>query len=246
MNAIVLAGGAPDRVAALEPGAANKAFVHIGERTLVERTLRAVREVPRVERIVVVAPVSTHGNRALAIADECRTDGTRMVESLRSGVRDFPPDEPLLIAASDLPILTREALDEVIDTALARDLDLGYTCLERRYHDARFPQIPHTWARMRDGSFCGGGIVVLKPRVLPQLATLIDRLGAARKAPVRLAAIFGWGTLARFALGTLSIAAAERRASELIGAKAGAIQCTHPEIAVNVDRPTDVDLVRVL
>lgn len=242
----MLAGGPPDAVAALEPGVPNKAFVHIGATTLVERTLRAVRTVPRIRRIIVVVPESAFGARALACADETRADGPRMIESLRSGLAGFPPDEPLLITASDLPILTQAALDEVIDTALARDLDLAYSCLERRYHDARFPAIPHTWARMREGQFCGGGAVVLKPRIMVRLETLLDQLGTARKSPLRLAAIFGWGTLARFAFGRLSIAGAEERTSRLLAAHAGAIRCTHPEIAVNVDRPADVALARDL
>jgi len=224
----------------------NKAFVHIGAATLVERTLRAVRTVPRIERIIVVAPEAALTDAALAGADERRPDGPRMIESLRSGLTGFAPDEPLLITASDLPLLTRVALDEVIDDALARDLDLGYSCLERRYHEARFPQFPHTWARMRDGQFCGGGAVVLKPRVMPHLERLLDKLGTARKSPLRLAAIFGWGTLARFALGRLSIAAAEQRASRLVAARAGAIRSTQPEIAINVDRPADVALARAL
>jgi GTP:adenosylcobinamide-phosphate guanylyltransferase len=244
VNALVLAGGPPDAVAALEPGVPNKAFVHIGASTLVERTLRAVRTVPRIERIIVVAPEAALADAGLADADERRPDGPRMIESLRSGLAGLAPDEPVLITASDLPILTRAALDEVIDAALARDLDLGYSCLERRYHDARFPQVPHTWARMRDGQFCGGGAVVLKPRVMAQLETLLDQLGTARKSPLRLAAIFGWGTLLRFALGRLSIVVAEQRASRLIGARAGAIRCTHPEIAINVDHPSDVAFAR--
>jgi GTP:adenosylcobinamide-phosphate guanylyltransferase len=214
--------------------------VHVGDTTLVERTLRAVRDVPRIKRIIVVTPEAALADRALGVADEARVDGPRMIESLHSGLAGFAPDEPLLITASDLPILTRAALDEVIDDALARDLDLGYSCLERRYHNVRFPTIPHTWARMREGQFCGGGAVVLKPRVMGRLETLLDQLGSARKSPLRLAAIFGWGTLARFALGRLSIADAEQRASRLIDARAGAIRCTHPEIAINVDRPADV------
>jgi hypothetical protein len=75
---------------------------------------------------------------------------------------------------------------------------------------------------------------------MPRLATLLDRLGAARKAPLRLAAIFGWPTLARFAFGSLSISRAEARASALLGARAGAVRCTHPEIAINIDRVDDV------
>ncbi len=242
MNAIVLAGGPSDAVAALTAGAANKAFVPIAGTTLVERTLRALRDVPRVGHITVVAPAVTHELPALALADERRVDGARMIDSLRSGSAGCAPDEIVIVAASDLPVLTRAAIDEFIDLVRQRDLDIGYACLARRYHDACCAYIPHTWARMRDGQFCGGGLTALKPRALPRLANVLDALGAARKAPLRLAGVLGWDILARFALGQLSIAAAETRASALLQAPVGAICCTHPEIAVNVDRPADIAL----
>jgi GTP:adenosylcobinamide-phosphate guanylyltransferase len=246
VNAVVLAGGDSDDVAALQPGAANKAFVTIHGRTLVERVIAALRAVPRIERIVAVAPETTRGAAQLAAADEFRPDGRRMIESLRSGAAGFPADAPLLVVASDLPVLTTAAIDEVIDAVAARDLDIAYTCLARRYHDARYPQIPHTWARMREGQFCGGGVSAVKPRALDRLGEFLDALGAARKAPLRLATVFGWDVVARFALGRLSIAGAESRATRILRAPAGAICCTHPEIAVNVDRPADVELAAAL
>jgi molybdopterin-guanine dinucleotide biosynthesis protein A len=246
MNAVVLAGGPPDAVAAQEPGAANKAFVKIAGTTLVERTLRAIRDVPRINRIIVVAPTSAHDHPALAIADERRPDGPRMIESLTSGLTGFDPSESILVAASDLPMLTREAIDEAIDAIIERNADIAYSCLERRYHDAKFPTVPHTWARLREGQFCGGGITAIKPRALPQLAELLDALGKARKAPLRLASILGWDIVPAFIFGRLSIEEAEKRASKLLGAPAAAIQCTHPEIAVNVDRISDIALAETL
>lgn len=240
MNALVLAGGAPDAVALLEPGAANKAFIRVGGIALVQRVLETLRAVPRVERLVVVAPQSTHGSAALASADETRADGRRMIESLRSGLAGFPADVPILVVTSDLPVLTIAAVDEVLDALAVRDLDIAYTCVARRYHDACYPHIPHTWARLRDGQFCGGGAIAIKPRALERLADVLDALGAARKAPLRLAAVFGWDVLLRFALGRLAIADAEARATAILRAPVGAIRCTHPEIAVNVDRPSDV------
>ena len=39
---------------------------------------------------------------------------------------------------------------------------------------------------MREGRFCGGGLVALEPRVLPALRSVLDDLGAARKSPLRL------------------------------------------------------------
>jgi hypothetical protein len=145
-----------------------------------------------------------------------------------------------------LPMLTRAALDEVIDAVIARNADVAYSCLERRFHDARFANVPHTWARLREGQFCGGGITAIKPRALPQLAQLLDSLGAARKAPLRLASILGWDIVPQFVLGRLSIASAEARATRILGAPAAAIQCTHPEIAINVDRVSDVALAEML
>jgi hypothetical protein len=163
-----------------------------------------------------------------------------MIQSLRSGLQGFTGDALIVVAASDLPALDAAAVDEFVDGALARELDLAYACLERSYHVAAFPEFPHTWARLREGRFCGGGVVALRPRVLPRLAQLLDALGAARKSPLRLASIFGWRVLLRFALGLLAIEQAEARASKLIGARVGAVRCTLPQIALNVDRVDDV------
>ncbi|HZO95392.1 MAG TPA: NTP transferase domain-containing protein [Candidatus Baltobacteraceae bacterium] len=240
LDAVVLAGGPPDAVAALEPGAPNKAFVRIAGVPLVARTIAGLRGSSRIDRIVVVAPPAAAAHPALAGASEVRGDGRRMVQSLRSGLEGFTEDGLVIVAASDLPALDATAVDEFVDAALARDADLAYACLERRYHVAAYPEFPHTWARMRDGRFCGGGLVAIRPRVLPRLAALLDALGAARKSPLRLAGLFGWDVLARFALGRLSIAHAEERASRLVAARVAAIRCTRPQIALNVDRVADV------
>jgi molybdopterin-guanine dinucleotide biosynthesis protein A len=245
-TAVVLAGGPADEVAALEAGAVNKAFVHIGGVTLVERTLRALRASSEIDRIIVVAPASTHGDPALALADERRIDGEKIGISLRSGLRDLPPDEIVLLCTSDLPILTPTSVDDFVDYARQQDADLGYGCVEQTVHEALYPDVPHTWARLHDGTFCGAGLVAIKPRALPALEGFIERLGAARKNPLRLASLFGWNVFARFAVGRLSVAGAERRASQLLGARVCALVSPYPETGVNVDRVSDVALAEKL
>jgi GTP:adenosylcobinamide-phosphate guanylyltransferase len=246
MNAVVLAGGGPDAVSATVPSLPNKAFVEIGGIALVARVIAALRGSTGIARIIVVAPPASHGDAALAGADERRADGARMVESLESGLAGAPPDEPLLIAASDLPVLTAAAVAEFLAHAQTRDLDLAYAIVSQRDHRAAFPNVPHTWAKMVEGRYCGGGLVALKPRVLPALRAVLDDLGAARKSPLRLAALFGWDILPRFALGSLTVEAAERRASNILRAPTGAIRCTHAEVAVNVDSPSDIALANGL
>ncbi len=246
IDAIVLAGGAPDAVAALAREAPNKAFVPIAGRTLVERTLAALRATPGVGRIVVVAPHAARERSELALADEVRDDGRTMLASLRSGVRAAAVDRPILICASDLPLLNRVALEEFLELAFFRDADVVYGCVERATHERHFTGVPHTWARLREGQFASAGVVTLRPRVLPALDGLLGRLGVARKNPLRLASIFGPYVLARYALRRLSLSDVEQRASELLGAPAAAAVCSHAEIAINVDRPSDVALAERL
>jgi molybdopterin-guanine dinucleotide biosynthesis protein A len=244
--AVVLAGGPPDDVARQQPGAPNKAFVEIGGVALVARVLSALRASPSIGRIVVVAPPSVRDHPAIAIADELRPDGARITESLRSGLSGFPPDDDVLVVASDLPILTVAAVEDFVARVSALDADIVYGCVEKRIHVARFPQVPHTWARLREGTFCGGGIVSIKPRALPQLERFIERLGAARKYPLRLASLFGWDVLARYAAGRLAIADAEARATRILGAPVRALVSPFPETGVNVDRVTDIALAEAL
>ncbi len=243
--AVVLAGGPLDAVAALAPGAPNKAFVPIGGSALVTRTIAALRTTPRIGRIIVVAPDVPFARAALAGADDIRPDGATMTESLRSGLHGLDPDALVLVFASDLPILTRAAIEAFIAAAETNGAGLTYACVERSAHLACFPDVPHTWAHLADGTYCGGGCVALRPRVLPQLAGLLGRLGRARKNPLQLAAIFGPAVLARYALGRLTIASAEARASALLGAPVRAA-VSLPEIAVNVDRTSDVALAERL
>jgi GTP:adenosylcobinamide-phosphate guanylyltransferase len=246
VDAVVLAGGPYDSLAQRQPGAPNKAFVEIAGTTMVGRVLNALRQSPSIRRIVVVAPDSVAGRADLAPADEQRPDGARITDSLRSGLAGFPPATNVLVVASDLPVLTSAAVEDFVDGVQRLDADVTYGCVEKRLHLARFPEVPHTWARLREGTFCGGGIIAIKPRSLPRLERFIERLGAARKHPFRLASLFGWDMLARFALGRLSIAQAERRATKLLGAPVRAYVSYYAETAVNVDRVSDIAIAEQL
>jgi GTP:adenosylcobinamide-phosphate guanylyltransferase len=242
MDAVILAGGPQDDVARLQIGAPNKAFVRIAGRTLAGRVLDALKSASGVGRAIVVAPADTWSHPELAAGDLFRPDGVHITESLRNGLRELAPDEDVLIVASDLPVLDAPAVEDFIARVRALRADVVYGCVEQQTHLDRFPDVPHTWARMRDGTFCGGGLVAMKPRALPMLERFIEQLGAARKQPLRLASLFGLDVLLRFALRRLSIAQAEARASKILGAPVRALISPYPETAVNVDRASDVPL----
>jgi molybdopterin-guanine dinucleotide biosynthesis protein A len=246
VTAVVLAGGPSDALSAKTPGAPNKAFVAIGGTALVERTLRALHSASSIDRIIVVAPPKVHGHPALALATECRPDGARIRDSLRTGLAHLNPDADVLVSTSDLPVLSAEAVDDFVQRAVEKEADLTYGCLEKRVHLAKYPQVPHTWAPLRDGTYCGTGFVTIKPRVFPALDRFIERLAHARKNPLHLARLFGMDVLLKFALRRLTIADAEARASRILGASVRAVISPFAEIGVNVDRVSDIALAEQL
>lgn len=246
VTTVVLAGGPPDEVSRVQAGAINKAFVNIAGVPLVTRTLRALRSSQQVGRLIVVAPAAADGDAALSLADERRDDGEKIRTSLSNGLRGLPPDDIVLVSTSDLPVLTTESIDDFIARVRDADADVAYGCLEKRVHMAKYPTIPHTWAPLRDGTYCGGGFIAIKPRAIGRLEEFLEALGAARKNPLQLASLFGWDVLLRFVFRRLSIASAERRASQLLGASVRAIPSPFAETGVNVDRASDIALAESL
>jgi len=236
----VLAGGRRDAVCD-GTAAINKAFVPVGGVPMVTRVLQALRTVPAIEQITVVAPLAALDDAALSLADVRRSSGERIIESVGRGLSETDPDAMMLLATSDAPLLSTQSLREFTQTLASIDADLVYAIAERKAHEQRYPGVPHTWARMRGGTYCGGAVFGMRPRVLPALTQFLDELAAARKSPLRLARAFGWDVVARFVLGMLPVSAAEARASRLLGYPVRAVVAA-PDLAFNVDRKTDLAL----
>ena len=208
---------------------------------MVTRVLRSLRATSQIAQITVVAPLAALDDPALALADVRRTSGDRIVQSVERGLAGAGPDEMMLLVTSDAPLLSPASLAQFVQALKTSNADLVYGIAERKTHERNYPGVPHTWARMRDGTYCGSAVFGIRPRVLPALMRFLDELAAARKSPLKLARSFGWDVVLRFALGRLQIAAAEKRASALLGYPVRAV-VVEPDLAFNVDRKSDLAL----
>ena len=72
------------------------------------------------------------------------------------------------------------------------------------------------------------------------------RVEQERKRPWRLVRAFGWQPLLAYLLGRLTLDDAMARASGFIGARLAAVVLPHPEAAIDVDKPADLDLVETI
>lgn len=232
VDAAVLAGGGPE--GGLPPGVPNKAFLSVAGQPLVQRVVEAVRKTPQVGRVVLVAPPQVP-QAVAGMCDAVVPDRGDLLANVQAALDALEGSAWVLLCAADLPLLSARAVSNFLDACAAREADFYYGIVRREDLEARFPGARKTFVRVREGTFTGGSLVLLKPAVLDRVRPLLEQALQARKNPGRLASLLGASTVVKYVMGRLSVADVEQRAWELTGLRGAAVVCPDPEVALDVD-----------
>ena len=231
--AVVLGGGAD--ALARELGVAAKALVPLRGQPMGAYVLDALAESGCVTRSIYVGPdegLKAHLGTSLRVPA-----GARLTDSLALGLGAalaLAPERLLLLSA-DLPWLNSSSVDAFIRDA--PKADLVYPVIPRAATEAQFPAQKRTYARVREGEFTGGNLVLLKPGAVAALLPFMDRLYKGRKNPLALATIFGLDVVAKLATGRAAVGELERRASRLLGADVRAFISNDAALGADIDKP---------
>jgi molybdopterin-guanine dinucleotide biosynthesis protein A len=241
-TAVVLAGGSPEP--ALAPGLPNKAFLPIGGQPLVVRVTQALRQAASVSRILVVGPTAELAP-LLGTTVELVPQQPTLMDNVAAAVARLPDEKRVLVIASDLPLLTGEAVEHFV-ARCAGVAGCYYPIVPQAAIEARFPTARKTYVQLTDGIFCGGSAMLFDPTLLDRVRPLVERLIDGRKKPWLLAQLFGWSTVMKFAAHALSIAEIEAKAREITGFEVRAVILEGPELALDVDaeRPENLRALR--
>ncbi len=236
MDALVLAGGAAPPDLTAQTGCADRALIEIAGQPMLCHVLAALRDTAGIERVAVV------GNPA-ALALDAQVLGVaaggRMVDNLTRGIEALKSPS-VLVCTCDLPLVTSAALEAMLEATRRRELELAYPIVRRAVCQAAFPDGRRTYATLRDGEFTGGNAVIVPGHIIGQVGALIDAAYNARKNPLALAKILGPAFLAKFLSKRLTVAEVERKATQVAGCRAGAVEMQDASIAFDVDKPDDL------
>lgn len=250
LDAIILAGGDPEKDAdllAYAGGAPCKALIKLGERTFLERIVSAMLGSTRVDRIVVVGLLAEHrpdlGSRVVFLPDagSILTNGEAAVQYLRSTGRI---SERILASTSDIPLITSQVIDDLIDQCLPYDVDLCYAIVDQELMEDAFPGSGRTFIPLDGRRYAGGDINVAKPSLLDADKNRLREIVGERKTFWKQVRVIGLDTLLLFLIRRLTISRIERRVRKALRLTGKAVICKHAQVAMDVDKPHHLDVVR--
>lgn len=242
MDAIILAGALNSGPLRKVSPAEYEAEIEIAGRPMLEYVVAAVSQVPRIQRIIVVAPDGALSPESKAKISALVPPGKKMIDSLNNGIKAFNTTEPVLIITSDIPLITPEALNDFLDQCARRQEDVFYPVVSKEVNEQKYPGVQRTYVKLREGTFTGGNLVLISPRVIQNHMEMLNKAVLLRKKPLQLCAMLGLIYLFYLLIGRLTIRDIEKRINKSFNFTAVGIISTYPEVGIDVDKPSDLEL----
>lgn len=242
MDAIVLAGALNDGALRAVSSATYEAEIEIAGKPMVAYVLDALNQMPEVERVAVVG-YATDTMIPLITGKVCRVDpGGSLIDSLIKGLEILQPENPVLAVTSDIPLITPEAIRDFLSRCQANPGDVCYSFVSKDHNEARYPGVQRTYVKLREGIFTGGNIALLSPEIVRERIDILKQAASLRKKPLQLCSLLGWKYLLKLIFGLLTIKEVEERVSHAFGIRAVGVVSPYPEVGIDVDKPSDLEL----
>jgi len=251
MDAIVTAGGIPLPEEPLYPATVGqpKAMVDVAGKPMVQWVLDALCEAKNVNNIILVGLTEKSGLHCSKNIYYVPNQG-RMVENLQAGARKIkeidPKAEYALMVSSDVPGITGEMVDWVIDTDMQSKLDVYYHLIQREVMEKRYPGSKRTWTHLKGLEVCGGDVNVGRISLIlgAENKDMWEKITDARKSPLKQAALIGFGTALRLLTGQLTLETAETNIMGRLNITGKAIVCPYAEVGMDVDKLFQLEIMR--
>jgi molybdopterin-guanine dinucleotide biosynthesis protein A len=245
-DAIILAGGVNTVVLRNMTQQQYEAMIDIAGEPMVAFVARALAASQKIGRILVVGPRQELEKISFPGCVRVLEGGRTVLDTIQVGMQQLGHNHKTLVATADIPLLTVQAVDHFIQQCGEKEADLYYPIVAKEVHNRQYPNNKRTYVQLKEGLFTGGNLFMVKPDVVPQCLEIAERIIANRKSPFQLCRMLGWTFVFRFLCKSLTLAAAEKRVSEVLGITGAVLQTPYPEVGIDVDKPTDLELVRAL
>lgn len=245
IDALVMAGGGKADPLTDQEGVTNKAFIPIHGKPLLVYLLGGLSSTASVNKIVIVGPEEDlaalqQQGFSFTLVPEVGT----MLENASAGLNEVDPDQLCMIVTGDIPLIDETVVEDFLKLCQPFDADFYYPILTQESCERRFPETKRTYVRLQDGTFTGGNVVLIRPSWFFKNRHRLEMFIINRKKPLKLLRMLPPTFIIKFLFRRLSVADLEKKLSQLLLLQARAVPCDLVEIGTDVDKPSDLMVVR--
>ena len=249
INVVVLAGGqvtSDDPLFSKSPYG-RRSLIDIHGKPMVQWVIDALSQSELVGTLYIIGLSEQHG---LTSEKPCvyLPDEGGIFENIHTGVirsaQDFPDREKVITASADIPSITVEMVDWLIEQVEAQpDKQLYYNVIPQKVMETRFPASARSYVRFKDVAVCGGDLNVVDVDLFTKERSIWKRLAATRKHPLQQAGLLGLDTLLLVALRMITLEGAVGKICKKLDIAAAALTCPFAEMGMDADKPHQLALL---
>lgn len=249
MDAIITAGGIPEPEDPLYPftQGAPKALLDVAGKPMVQWVLDALEESNSVDKVVLVGLTPDSGIYISKIKAFVPNQGN-MLDNVRAGIEkvlDMDPEPRILLTvSSDIPAVTGEMVDWLVDTVEQTENDVYYCVISRQVMETRYPDSRRSYTHLKDAEVCGGDMNLVHSRMITANAQVWERILEARKNVFKQASLIGFGTLLLLLFRRLNLEGGIKRVTERLNITGRVIFSPYAEIGMDIDKPHQLEILR--
>lgn len=239
---VLPAGGTIDGAFSQAAGTHFKALTMWQGQTLLNNTINCLKQSGYVNRVVVIGSEAVL-KEAASCGAECIPEGESGTENLFLGIQKILESKSLhqqkvLICASDLPMLTPDAINWFISNS-SPDADISVPVITATSYEKAYPRSGSVYVPLKDGASTMGCLFLLNPIVIMNHRQKIEEVFNSRKNQLKTFSMLGPMFLLKYITRQLSISDIENRCEDVFGWRGRAVRDAPPELGCDIDTLED-------
>ena len=213
---------------------------------MIQWIIDALNQSKQVENIVVVGlPIGTKlkSNKPVYYLE----GGNTLMGSITNGMRKIveikPDTDYCLVVSTDIPAITGEMVDWIIDSANKPGIDIFYNVIPRQVMESQFPESKRSYIQFKDITVCSGDMQVFTVQKSLRGDSIWTNIVESRKFPFRQMVIIGFDLLFRMIFKKPTIEEAAKLVSKRLGIVGQVVISPYAEIGMDVDKPHQLQMV---
>ncbi len=215
-------------------GVSHKAEIPVGGTAMLDRVVNALSEADLGNKLYI----SGYSGSELKQV----SNGSGPADSVALGLDEIEK-YPCLVTTCDHALLTADMVHSFIEGAEEAGTDICVGLATETVIQAEYPETKRTYIRFSDEAVSGCNLFYIANADGLKAIAFWQSVQHLRKNPLKLAKKVGVGIGLKYAAGRLSLKGAFDYAAERIGITAAPVLLPFAEAAIDVDKPSDLDLV---